>query len=81
MRSTLIHGQTWQPFVGDISISVAADDCMTADALTKIVFALRERARPILTNHRADAIILERDLMPQWLTSYAPRFNPTEPAA
>ena len=80
VRSALIDGQTQQPFVDDVSVSVAADDCMTADALTKIVFVLRERARPILANHRADAIILERDRTPQWF-SYAPRFNQTKPPA
>ena len=69
VRSALIDGQTQQPFVDDVSISVAADDCMTADALTKIVFALRERARPILAHHRADAVILERDLAPKWFPS------------
>jgi thiamine biosynthesis lipoprotein len=69
VRSALINGQTQQPFVDDISISVAADDCMTADALTKIVFALRERARPILANHRANAVILERDSAPKCFPS------------
>jgi thiamine biosynthesis lipoprotein len=66
VRSALIDGQTQQPFVDDVSISVAADDCMTADALTKIVFGLRERALPILRHHRADAVILERDFAPKW---------------
>ena len=67
LRSALIDGQTQQPFVDDVSISVAADDCMTADALTKIVFALREQSRPILMRHAANAVILERDRAPQWL--------------
>ena len=80
VRSALIDGQTQQPLVDDVSVSVAADDCMTADALTKIVFVLRERARPILVNHGADAIILERDRTPLWF-SHAPRFNQTEPPA
>ena len=80
VRSALIDGQTQQPLVDDVSVSVAADDCMTADALTKVVFVLREGARPILANHRADAIILERDRTPQWF-SYAPRFNQTKPPA
>ena len=39
---------------------------MTADALTKIVFVLRDLARPILTRYGADAVILERDLVPRW---------------
>jgi thiamine biosynthesis lipoprotein len=64
-RSALIDGQTERPFIDDVSISVAAEDCITADALTKIVFVLRERARAILKRHGADALILERDLAPE----------------
>ena len=37
---------------------------MTADALTKIVFAWREKAAPMLARHRADAVLLERDGAP-----------------
>ena len=68
MRSALIDAQTQQPIVDDVSITVSAETCMTADALTKIVFALRDLARPILTRHGADAVILERDLVPRWFT-------------
>ena len=52
---------------GGISVSVAAPDCMTADALTKIVLALREKAAPLLARHRADALLLERDGAPSWI--------------
>lgn len=69
MRSALIDAPRRKPFVDDVSVTVAADDCMTADALTKIVFAMRERAHPILARHRADAIILDRDRAPQRITS------------
>jgi thiamine biosynthesis lipoprotein ApbE len=48
-------------------VSVAAAGCMTADALTKIVFALGEKAAPLLARHRADAVLLERDGVPSWL--------------
>ena len=68
MRSELIDGRTQQSFIDDVSVTVAAQECMTADALTKIVFALREHARPILVRHRADAVILERDLAPRWFS-------------
>jgi thiamine biosynthesis lipoprotein len=68
MRSALIDGQTQRALVDDVSVTVAADDCMTADALTKIVFALRDLARPILTRHGADAVILERDRTPRWFS-------------
>ena len=67
-RSALIDGQTQEPFVDNVSVTVAADDCMTADALTKIVFVLRDLARPILTHHAADAVILERDSAPRWFS-------------
>ncbi len=67
IHSALINGQSRESIVDDVSISVAADNCMTADALTKIVFVLRERAEPILLRHAADAIILECDRAPQRL--------------
>jgi len=70
-RSALIDGRTRQPFVDNVSITVAADDCMAADALTKIVFGLRDLARPILTHHTADAVILERDFTPRWFSADA----------
>jgi FAD:protein FMN transferase len=69
MCSELIDGRTQRPLIDDVSVTVAAEDCMTADALTKIVFALRECARLILAQHGADAVILERDLAPQWFSS------------
>jgi thiamine biosynthesis lipoprotein len=69
MRSALIDGQTNQSLVDSVSVTVAADNCMTADALTKVVFALRDLARPILTHHAADAVILERDFAPRWFSS------------
>jgi FAD:protein FMN transferase len=42
---TLIDGRTHRGLTSSISVTVAARDCMTADALTKIVFALREKKR------------------------------------
>ncbi len=66
MRSALIDAHTQRSFVDDVSITVSAKTCMTADALTKIIFVLRDLARPILTRYRADAVILERDLVPRW---------------
>jgi FAD:protein FMN transferase len=69
MRSALIDAQRQRAFVEDVSVSVSAETCMTADALTKIVIALGDLARPILTRHHADAVILERDLPPCWFTS------------
>jgi thiamine biosynthesis lipoprotein ApbE len=40
---------------------------MTADALTKIVFILREKSRPLLARYHADALLLERDGAPLWM--------------
>jgi FAD:protein FMN transferase len=68
IRSALIDGQTQKPFIDDVSVTVGAEDCMTADALTKVVFVLRGLARPILLQHAADAVILERDCSPRWFS-------------
>lgn len=57
--SSLINGRTRRALNHCISVSVAASDCMTADALTKIIFALRENAAPLLKLHRAGALLME----------------------
>jgi thiamine biosynthesis lipoprotein len=54
-----------------ISVTVGAPNCLTADAMTKIVFALRERAAPLLQRYSADALLLEKDGSPSWM------FHPT----
>ena len=64
--SPLLDGCTGQPARKLISVSVAAAECMVADALTKIVFALREQAAGLLAQYCADALILERDGTPSW---------------
>jgi thiamine biosynthesis lipoprotein len=63
----LLDGRTQQSVRRLISVSVAAAECMAADALTKIVFALREEAAGLLAQHRADALLLERDGAPSWM--------------
>jgi thiamine biosynthesis lipoprotein len=65
--SPIIDGRTGRCLRMPISVSVAAADCMTADALTKIVFASRDKAAPLLMRYRADALLLERDGAPPWL--------------
>jgi thiamine biosynthesis lipoprotein len=65
-RHALIDGQRRRGLNSSISVTVAAGDCMTADALTKIVFALRENAAPLLKYHCADALIIDRDGLPAW---------------
>jgi thiamine biosynthesis lipoprotein len=64
--SPLVDGRTGRPAWELISVSVAAAECMVADALTKIVFALREQAAGLLRQHQADALILERNAAPSW---------------
>ena len=64
--SPLLDGCTGRSARELISVSVAAADCIVADALTKIVFALREQAAGLLEQYRADALILERDAAPSW---------------
>jgi thiamine biosynthesis lipoprotein len=68
----LINGQIGRALTDLFSVTVVAPDCMTADALTKIVFTLRENSVPLLKRHRADALLLERDGSPSWtFQSYA----------
>jgi thiamine biosynthesis lipoprotein len=63
----LIDGQTGQPGRELISVSVAEAQCMIADALTKVVFALREKAAGLLAQYGADALLLECDGAPSWV--------------
>ena len=65
--SPLLDGRTGQSGRELISVSVAAAECMVADALTKIVFALREKAAGLLAQYHADALLLERDGAPSWM--------------
>ena len=65
--SPLLDGRTCRSSRKLISVSVAASACMIADALTKIVFILREKSRPLLARYHADALLLERDGAPLWM--------------
>lgn len=65
--SPLLDGRTGRAARELISVTVGAAECMTADALTKIVFALREGAAPLLARYRADALLLERGGAPAWM--------------
>jgi thiamine biosynthesis lipoprotein len=64
--SSLLDGRTCRSSRKVISVSVAASACMIADALTKIVFVLREKSIPLLARYHADALLLERDGAPLW---------------
>lgn len=65
--SPLLDARSGQTARELISVSVAAAECMVADALTKVVFALREEAAGLLARYRADALLLERDGAPSWM--------------
>ncbi|HZR05712.1 MAG TPA: FAD:protein FMN transferase [Candidatus Udaeobacter sp.] len=63
----LLDGRTGQSGREIISVSVAAAECMAADALTKIVFALREKAAGLLARYHADVLLLEGYGAPSWI--------------
>lgn len=54
-QNPVIDGRTHRPVPGNLSASVCARDCMTADALTKLVLTMRHEAEPILRRHQARA--------------------------
>ena len=55
--SPLLDGRTGRASRKLISVTVVAADCMTADALTKVVFVLHERAAPLLARNGAPSWI------------------------
>ena len=59
--SPILDARTGRAACELISVTVGAADCMTADALTKVVFALRGEAAPLLARYSADALLLEQD--------------------
>jgi thiamine biosynthesis lipoprotein len=77
-KSQLVDGRTRRPLSDSISVTVAADDCMTADALTKVVVVLREKAAPFLQRYGADALLLEGNGTPCW--AFHPQWDMREQA-
>jgi FAD:protein FMN transferase len=73
--SPLVDGQTREPLVHDISVAVSAQDCMTADALTKVVLARGDKCAALLQSYAADAVLLERGKGPRVLSADAPEFR------
>jgi thiamine biosynthesis lipoprotein len=65
--SPLLDGRSRQTARELISVSVAAAECVTADALTKVVFALREEAAGFLAQYGADALLLGCDGAALWM--------------
>ncbi len=66
----LFDGRSGRPLAGEVSVTVGAADCVTADALTKITLVLREEARSLLDRFGADAFLLERNLPPRWFNRH-----------
>jgi thiamine biosynthesis lipoprotein len=64
--SPMVDGRTGRAACDLISVTVGAVNCLTADALTKVVFALREQAAPLLAQYHADALLLEHNGVPSW---------------
>jgi FAD:protein FMN transferase len=71
--SPMLNGRTGRAASDLINVTVGAANCMTADALTKVVFALREQAAPLLAQHSADALLLEQNGGPSWM--FHPKCN------
>jgi thiamine biosynthesis lipoprotein len=65
--SPILDARTGRAACDLISVTVGAANCMTADALTKVVFALRGEAAPLLAQYSADALLLESDGAPSWM--------------
>lgn len=74
--SPLIDAATRQPCTDTRSVSVLADCCMLADALTKVVFAAPIRAIPVLQHFAAHAVVIDAD--PRLPAQYRVRLS--EPA-
>ena len=65
--SPMLNGRTGRAARDLISVTVGAANCMMADALTKVVFALREQAAPLLARYSADALLLEQNGASSWM--------------
>ncbi len=73
----LFDGRSGAALLEEVSVTVGARDCLTADALTKITLVLRDEARSLLDRHNAEAFLLERNLPPRWFTRIdAPQLDP-----
>ncbi len=57
----IIHPHSKVACESGLSVTVLAKDCMTADALTKVVYANPRGAAEVLKNYKARALIIEHD--------------------
>ncbi len=62
MVTPIIHPHTRVACASGHSVTVLAKDCMTADALTKVVYANPRGAAAVLKGYKARALIVEHDL-------------------
>lgn len=58
LRSALVHGIDGSALVDSVSATVLAPDCMTADALTKLVLLSNDPRHPLLQRFGATAFII-----------------------
>jgi len=58
MRSALVHAASGNALVDSRSATVQAPDCMTADALTKLVLLSADPQHPLLQRFGATAFII-----------------------
>ena len=56
-----VDGATRRALPTDIAVSVVADRCVVADALTKIVMSDADAARPVLEAWNAEALVHDTD--------------------
>jgi thiamine biosynthesis lipoprotein len=57
----IVHPHRRAPCAAGRSVTVFADDCMTADALTKVIYADPARGEALLSGFRARAVLLDTD--------------------
>lgn len=61
MVTPIIHPHSMLACASGYSVTVLAKDCMTADALTKVVYANPRGAAAVLKSYKARALIVEHD--------------------
>jgi thiamine biosynthesis lipoprotein len=54
-----VHGTTRKPCLKSFSVSVIADTCLMADALTKVVLAIGSKAADLMREFKTQAIIVK----------------------
>lgn len=61
MVTPIIHPHSRAACESGLSVTVLAKDCMTSDALTKVVYANPRGATAVLESYKARALIVEHD--------------------